>query len=112
MFKQSIIESIEIKRDGSINLKVGKQIVDDDGTVLMNEWHRQSLPPGSDINKALTDINADLQSKNFAPVAQDEVQKVKNLEPVVWTKEVKDAYAEKMSEVDNGLGDSLVKRST
>lgn len=100
MHKQTVIDQIEIQRDGTIQLRFAKEIVDDDGTVLSKDWHRTALPPGQNIDAQMQVVNDHLVSMKCAAVDTAEIGRVKALEPVVWTKAVKDAYAAKQAELE------------
>lgn len=93
MKKQTILDKIEIERDGAFGLRFAKQIVDDDGTVLHSEWHRTMLPPGGDLDRQMAAVNANLAEMGAATVETHELARVKTLTPAVWTKDVMARHA-------------------
>lgn len=96
MHKQTVLDQIEITRDGTIGLRFAKEVVDDDGTVISKEWHRTALPPGTDIDGQMEAVNNHLAADlKCAPVAASEIARVHALTPIVWTKAVREAQARK-----------------
>lgn len=93
MHKQTVVDQIEITRDGTLQLRLAKEVVDDDGSILSREWHRTLLPPGHDIDKQMALVNDHLAQMNCAAVDTAEIARVKAIAPVVWTDEVRGAYA-------------------
>lgn len=97
MKKQTVTDQIEITRDGSIQLRFAKEILDDDGTVISSGWHRAVLAPGDDIDELMTRINENLvRDLKCEPVGKAHIDKIKAVTPVVWTKQVLDDYKAKM----------------
>jgi len=98
MKKQTIIDQIEITRDGTIQVRFAKQVVDDDGTVLNSAYHRTAFPPGHDIDAQMAAVNENLvRDLKCMPVDAAEIARIKAVTPVVWTKAVKDAHRAKMA---------------
>lgn len=97
MRKQTVVDQIEITRNGTIQLRLAKEVIDDDGSVLSRAWHRTMLPPGTDIDAQMALVNENLINDiKAAAVEQTELSRVKVIAPVIWTKPVTDAYAAKM----------------
>jgi hypothetical protein len=95
MHKQTVIDQIEIVRDGTIQVRLAKEIVDDDGTVISAVWHRTILPPGLDVDEQMRQVNEHLIQMGWAGVATGDIDRIKQVAPVVWTEAVKLAYASK-----------------
>lgn len=87
MEKRTVIDQIEVTRDGYLNLRMAKEVIDDDGeTVISSGWHRTTMPPGHDIDAQMAVVNKHLEEGlKCKPVAPDEIARVKALAPVVWT---------------------------
>lgn len=101
MFKRTVIDQIEITRDGTINLRLAKEVVDDDGTVISSGWHRTVLPPGGDIDAQIATVNEHLTTGlKCAPVNSAEIDRVKIVAPVVWTEEVRAAWSTRVAAVE------------
>lgn len=99
MHKQTVIDQIEITRDGSVQIRMAKEVIDDDGSVLSQEWHRTSLPPGGDIDLQMATVNEHLTTGlNCAPVEASDIARVKSYLPIAWTPEVLTRHAAKVEE--------------
>lgn len=92
MQKQTILDQIEIKRDGHIQLRFIKQVVDDDGTVLSEQYHRTVIPPGGDIDAQMAVVNDHLEQMKMARVEASELTALKAVAPIVQTAEKIAAY--------------------
>lgn len=98
MIKQTVIDRIEISRDGTINIRMAKEVIDDDGTVISSGWHRTVLPPGLNIDAQFAAVNENLvRGLKCSPVAASDIERLKAVVPVVHTKAVKDAYVARMA---------------
>lgn len=88
MHKRSVIDQIEINRDGAINIRIAKEVVDDDGTVLSSAWHRTCLPPGHDIDGQMEVVNQHLtEGLKCAAVEAADIARIKTFVPAAWTPE-------------------------
>ena len=65
--KRTTWDKIEILPNGIVQVRFVKQLVED-GVVLMSEYHRTSLEPGTDPDRQMEVVNAHLVSMNCAPV--------------------------------------------
>lgn len=68
MKKQTVIDQVEIKADGVVQVRFFKQVIDDDGTVLSQDFHRTSIMPGQDVDAQMVAVNNHLVSMKCAPV--------------------------------------------
>jgi len=101
MKKQSVIDQIEITRDGTIQLRIAKEVLDDDGSVIVRDWHRTACPPGHDIDAQMAAVNEQLVVHlKCMPVEASEIARVKSIAPMVWTKEVRDSFAKKQEKAN------------
>lgn len=57
--RRTIVDQIEILRDGTVQVRLAKQVVDGDD-VLRSEYHRIAVEPGSDLESCLLAVNAHL----------------------------------------------------
>lgn len=71
------------------------KIVVKDGVEIAREWHRVSLEPTADLDKAMTAVNAHLDSMGEATVEATEIDRVRPVLPIIFTDEVKLAYAQR-----------------
>lgn len=98
MKKQTVVDQIEITRNGTIQLRIAKELVDDDGTILTSSWHRTSLPPGHDIDAQMAAVNAHLtQGLGFPSVSASDIDRVKTLAAPAWTDDVVQAYLDEVA---------------
>lgn len=67
MKKRTIIDQIEITRNGDVHVRFALLVLDDDGTELMCRWHRSvipsTLPPGDAVAAQLAAVNADITAR-------------------------------------------------
>ncbi len=92
--KKTILDQIELTRDGTIQVRLALQILED-GVELSSTWHRTSIPPGADPGAQMAAVNAHLQQMNKATVTDFSL--LTNIVPVVHTKEVNAAYVKKQA---------------
>ena len=78
--KRTIIDQIEITRNGIIQIRFAKQIVED-GREISLQWHRTSLEPGADLDGQLLAVNLHLQQMGEA--ACQDAEKLTLLHSVV-----------------------------
>ncbi len=95
MEKRSVVDQIEIQRDGSVQVRIAREVVDDDGSVLSREWHRTSLPPGMDVDSQMAAVNQHLRGMNGVAVPAADIARVKAATKAFWTKAVLDRHNEK-----------------
>lgn len=68
MKRQTVTDQIEIKANGIVQIRLYKQIVDDDGSVISQEYHRTSLLPGDNLDELMGIVNTHLQAMKWAPI--------------------------------------------
>lgn len=98
MKKRSIIDHIEISRDGTINVRIAKEVLDGDGTVLISAWHRTVCPPGSNIDAQMQAVNANLHEMKCASVGGTCIARLKAHAATAWTEEVKRDHQAKVED--------------
>lgn len=92
--KKTIIDQIEITRDGTLQIRMSLQIVED-GEVIDERWHRTSIPPGVEVDGQMQAVNSHLSSMGRAALPQEEIDRVKAISAVAQTEEVISAYQAK-----------------
>lgn len=60
MKKETTIDKIEIDASGTIGVRFACQVLDDEGTVVVNHWHRTAIPPGVDVDEQMAAVAAHL----------------------------------------------------
>lgn len=94
MYKRTIVDQIEILRDGHVMVRFLKQIIDDDGSLLSSAYHRASIHPGASIDEVMQDVNSSLIEMKMAPVDEAELDMLRAVQPVVQTEEKVQAFRE------------------
>ena len=94
--KKTILDQIEITRDGTIQVRLALLVLED-GEEISSAWHRTSIHPGADPVAQMAAVNDHLKLINKAPVADFSL--LKNIVSVVHTKEVIFAYAKRQAEI-------------
>lgn len=96
MTKQTIIDQIEVAcspdREGFIQVRMHKQIVDDDGSIAVSQNHRTAIEPGGDIGGTLKAVNAHLEQMGWPAVSDEDWQRVSAHAAVAWTPDVVKAH--------------------
>jgi hypothetical protein len=65
--RKSIINQREITENGTIQIRVAKQIVDA-GEVVASSWHRCALEPGQSVTDLISAVDADLTRQGYGAV--------------------------------------------
>jgi hypothetical protein len=92
--RRTVLDQIEIKRDGTVQLRLAKQIVDGE-TVLTSEYHRTTFEPGTHLDAAIPVIEAHLTELGAALVSSDEWARVRRVVTMEHTLDVIAAVAAK-----------------
>lgn len=79
MEKRTVIDQIEIRRDGTVGVRFLKLLVDDEGNEEMLGYHRTALETGSDVDLTMAAVNAHLGQMKQGLVAADELVKIKEV---------------------------------
>lgn len=92
--KRTVIDQIEVTRDGHIQLRLGLLIIED-GVEVVCQWHRTSIEPGGDIDATIAAVNTDITTRDTLKAKAIEAEKVpllKSICKVVHTPEVVKKY--------------------
>jgi hypothetical protein len=74
MQKRTIIDKIEIDpQTGIVAVRMRKQVVDDDGSILSSDYHRTTIDPGIDHAAQMGVVNAHLVAIGFPVVKADDM---------------------------------------
>lgn len=90
----SVINQREITENGTIQIRIAKQVVDA-GEVISSLWHRTSIAPGDDAEATIASVDAHLTQMGYGPVAN--WQGVRALVASEHTPEVVQAYQDAMA---------------
>jgi len=84
--KKTVIDQIEITSSGNVQVRFGKQILEDE-KILHQQWHRTSFEPGCDIDAQLKSVNNNLVSMGEAKVETSGIDRLKSLCAAAWDNE-------------------------
>ena len=88
MAKSLIIDQIEVTQNGTVQVFMNK--ISSDGDFIGNRVKR--LPPASDINAEIAEINAHMATENYSAIPDADVVKLTAICNAAWTAEVVAAY--------------------
>lgn len=94
---KTVIDRLEIDRDGIVSVRLTLEIVDDVAGVVASAYHRTMLPPGHDINLQMNAVNAHLQQMGRKPVDTAGIAKLHDVAGSIWKPEVVKAYRDKVA---------------
>jgi hypothetical protein len=92
--RRTVIDQIEIRRDGTVQVRLAKQVVDGED-VLRSDYHRIGVEPGADLESHLPLVNAHLTTLGEAVVEETEWDRVRRVVSLEHTPETVAAYREK-----------------
>lgn len=95
--KKTIIEQIEIKRDGTVQVRFQLQVIDE-GEIVASAWHRTSLPPGVNVDKQIEAVNGSLSLIGKAPVEKGCIDWLRPFVQSAHTPEAIASYQERLAE--------------
>jgi hypothetical protein len=84
--RKTIVDQIEVTRDGHIQLRFGLLLVED-GKEIDCKWHRTAIEPGGDIERQIDAVNAHLVTLGHSPCAKDGLDDVFSIAKVIHTPE-------------------------
>jgi hypothetical protein len=67
MPRKAVINQREITENGTIQVRIAKQVVDAD-EVLTSSWHRCAVVPGQNVDDMISAVDADLTNQGYGPV--------------------------------------------
>lgn len=76
MNKRTILDQVEVRWGGAIQLRFGKQIIDGEA-VLTNEWHRAVLNLEDDADARLADVSSHLQMLGYPAITAGDIARIK-----------------------------------
>jgi hypothetical protein len=90
--KQTILDQIEITRNGTIQFRIGLLLVEDGQEITEPKWHRSAIEPGGDVDAQVAAVNANLKQMGQAELPADDLAKLKAHSEVAWTPDVVAAH--------------------
>ena len=80
--KETIIDQIEITRNGAIQIRFGLLLVED-GVELDCKWHRTVIEPGTEVEAQIAAVDQHLLSMGKAAVSSERLQQLKSIVALV-----------------------------
>jgi hypothetical protein len=93
---RTIVDQVEIGRDGAVLVRLAKQIVDGD-KLLASAWHRMSVNPGDDLDLQISYVCANLTHLGAGVPKTDEWARVRRVVATEHTPDVIAAFAKAQS---------------
>lgn len=87
MEKKTVVDQIEITRNGTVQVRLRKVLVNDDGTLDDLGYHRSVIPPGTDPDEQMALVNTHLEQMKMGRVASSELGNVRAICKLVHTPE-------------------------
>lgn len=78
MERKTVVDQIECTRNGAVQVRLSKQIVEGD-QVLASEYHRTVVEPGVDPRVQMGLVNDHLQAMGCALVTEDDIARVERI---------------------------------
>lgn len=70
MEKRTVFQSATLLENGTVDIKLRKEVVDDDGRVWFSEPHKRIVEPGSDLAEEIDVIGGHLRQMGFGGVPE------------------------------------------
>jgi colicin import membrane protein len=107
--KQTVLSQIEVQPDGTLQIRLAKQVVDGD-EVFASDYHRTAIPPGHSVDDQMNAVDADLiNNHGFPALDKAERDRIKAHAKVAHTPDAVQAYrkriedAQKTADAENAL---------
>lgn len=84
MKKQISINQIEITQPGHIQVRLVKQVVEDDGTVVSQDYHRTTIECGGDVAAQMKAVNDHLATMGWPAVSDADIADIQSHATVAW----------------------------
>jgi hypothetical protein len=93
--KRTIIDQIEVPRNGRIQIRFAL-VIEEDGTILASENLRTAVEPGDDLAAHMETVNAYLGENGLAPIDEDDLPRLEAVKDVVHTPAVIKEHQERV----------------
>ena len=97
--KKTIIDQIEITRNGTVQVRFGLLLLED-GTEIDSKWHRTAFHPGHDVAAQIAAVNAHLAQMGKPAVSESDAAYITAMCAKSWTPEVVAAYQASQTQGD------------
>lgn len=100
--KKTIVDQIEITKDGHIQIRMRKQIVDGNAVFDLG-FHRTSIECGGNVEAQMNAVNAHLANMGLGPVHDDEIDQIKSHAALAFTPEKIAAHKKRIEDAMKAL---------
>lgn len=107
MEKKTVVDQIEIKRDGTILIRMTFEVWDGEEQIA-KAYHRFVLPVGFDAAAQIAYVNQHVESMGKAPITERDAKRINRLAGHVWTAKVR-AFADVAQQTEKR--DAIVKEA-
>lgn len=101
--KQTVLDQIEIRRDGTVQFRIGLLVVEDGQEVTEPKWHRSVVEPGGDVDAQVAAVNSHLKQMGQNELPADDLAKLKTHSKAAWTPDVIAAHKKRMATHKNRM---------
>lgn len=101
--KRTVLSQMEVLPNGTVQLRLEKQIVENGQILARPEYHRTSFEPGDDVDEQMARVNAHLVQMGAAAAAEEVAQRVKRITAVEHTTEVVQKHRERVAAAQREL---------
>ena len=91
--KRVILSQIEVQPNGTLQVRLDKQVVEDDA-VLSREYHRTVVEPGVKVDDQMAAVNQHLAAMGWPAADEAHVERIRRIAKVEHTAEVVKAHRE------------------
>ena len=107
--RKTVVDQIEIRRDGTIQVRLGLLVMDGDAEIHC-QWHRTAIEPGGDVDEQIAAVNAHLESMGQLPVPNDDLKPLKDVKQVIHTPGVVKAYQDRVAALADARAEEIGRR--
>jgi len=97
MPRRAILNQREIPVDGTIQVRIAKQVLDGD-ELLGEVWHRVAFTPGCDVEATIRMVDAHMTADKYGALPPDQWDKVRATIAAEHSPEIIQAYQDKLAE--------------
>lgn len=87
MEKRTVLDHVGVDQSGRLCVRLAKQHLSDAGDIVVSEWHRTIVEPGSDVEAQMAAVTVHLANMGYPAVTEDTVAEVKAAAAIEWTPE-------------------------
>lgn len=81
--KVTVVEQLEIKEDGTIQIRMEKRVMDGEN-IVSRQYHRTAVERDGDIDSLMDLVNTHLEAMGEERVSAGEITRIKAIAQKVW----------------------------